>query len=257
MPTVARVAAVYDVHGNLPAFEAVLEAVEGENVDLVVVGGDVVPGPMPSECFDRLLGLGDRARFLRGNGENDLLSLHRGEGLARVPERIHEVMRWVEGRVRADQYTAMESWSASVRVRVEGPGDVLFCHATPFSDVDIFTERTPEAVLAPLFSRVDADAVVCGHTHMAFDRQVGAVRVVNAGSVGLPFGEPAASWALLSRTGIELRTTPYDLEAAHDRLARTEYPGLATFDVRKPPSATEMLDRFDAVALGPRSGSPA
>ena len=137
-----------------------------------------------------------------------------------------------------------------MKVGVEGLGDVVFCHATPNSDYDIFTERTPAEVLIPLFSPVDAEVVVCGHTHMSFDRRIGATRVVNAGSVGMPFGETAARWALLTSAGIELRRTVYDLDEAHDRMARSGYPGMATFDVRRPPAAAEMLDRFDAVAVG-------
>jgi predicted phosphodiesterase len=74
---------------------------------------------------------------------------------------------------------------------------VLFCHATPRNDVDIFTERTPEARLVEIFADVDADVVVCGHTHTQFERTIAGKRVVNSGSVGMPYEEaPGAYWLL-------------------------------------------------------------
>src|SRR5205085_10201477 len=83
----------------------------------------------------------------------------------------------------------------------------LFCHATPRNDVDVFTELTPEERVAPHFEGVDADLVVCGHTHMQFDRTIAGVRVVNAGSVGMAYEEePGAYWLL----GLDHRRTPYE-----------------------------------------------
>src|SRR6266567_1864684 len=66
-----KVAALYDIHGNLPALEAVLEELEQAHFDLIVIGGDIGPGPMPKQTLQRLLDLGDRARFIRGNCERD------------------------------------------------------------------------------------------------------------------------------------------------------------------------------------------
>ena len=84
---------------------------------------------------------------------------------------------------------------------------VLFCHASPRNDVDIFTERTPEERIAFLFADLDADVVVCGHTHMQFERTIGGKRVINSGSVGMPYhDEPGAYWTL----DLEHRRTEYD-----------------------------------------------
>ena len=86
-------------------------------------------------------------------------------------------------------------------------GRVLFCHATPRNDLDIFTERTPEERLAPLFADVDADVVVCGHTHMQFERTIAGKRVINSGSVGIAYeDEPGAYWTL----DLKHRRTAYD-----------------------------------------------
>ena len=124
--------------------------------------------------------------------------------------------------------------------------DVLFCHATPRSDTEIFTSLTPDDRLLPAFAGIDAALAVCGHTHMPFDRTVGGVRVVNAGSVGMPFGLPGADWLLLG-PGVEPRHTDYDLEAAAARVRATAYPQAEEFAARsvlRPPSEDEALALF-------------
>jgi putative phosphoesterase len=247
-PTV-RVAAIYDVHGNLPALEAVLDEVREEGVDLVVVGGDVVPGPMARESLAALLDLSLPVRFVRGNGENDLLALHRGEEPTRVPAQFREVMHRVGKELLAGQWSAIASWPATLEVTIPGLGEVLFCHATPRDDNEIFTRLTPEDRLLPVFGSTEADLVLCGHTHMQFDRTVGQVRVVNAGSVGLPFGDPGAYWALLGPS-VELRRSPYDLEAAAEGISATGYPQVLGLDPRRPLPEAQMLEVLEAAAVG-------
>ena len=169
-----RVAALYDIHGNLPALEAVLDELQGIDVDQVVVGGDVLPGPMPGECL------------------------------------------------------------------------------APRNDTECFTRETADDRLAPILAPTGAALVVCGHTHMAFDRAVGEVRVVNAGSVGMPFGEPGAYWLLLDG-GVELRRTSYDLVSAAGRVRATSYPQAETFaatSVLQPMSEDDALAMFRKVELG-------
>jgi predicted phosphodiesterase len=128
---------------------------------------------------------------------------------------------------------------------------VLFCHATPRNDTEIFTRLTPEERLLPLFAGLGVSTVICGHTHMQFDRMIGRVRVVNAGSVGMPFGSPGADWLLLG-PGIELRHTLYDLEQAAERIRGTSYPQAEDFAARnvlRPPSEREMLEAFARVEI--------
>lgn len=240
-----RIAAIYDVHGNLPALEAVLDEMSDAGVDRIVVGGDVVPGPMPRECVSALLSLPVPTRFIRGNGENDILALAGGEMPARVPEAYHGVMRWVAGELPPDHLERMAEWPSTHRARVPDLGTVLFCHATPRDDNEIFTKRTPERRLAPALAGADAGVVVCGHTHMPFDRTVGDIRVVNAGSVGMPFGEPGASWLLLG-PDVDLRHTPYDLAAADRRIRATAFP--QDFEVLAPPTEEAMLAAFESAA---------
>src|SRR5262249_55823957 len=116
-----------------------------------------------------------------------------------------------------------------------------------------FTRLTADERLLPLFEPFRAAVVVCGHTHMQFDRQVGSTRIVNAGSVGAPFGEPGAYWLLLG-PGVELRRTPYDFADAAERIRATEYPQAEDFaakSVLAPPSEEAMLKFFAPFELSP------
>jgi len=243
-----RVAALYDIHGNLPALEAVLEEVRDAGVDEVVVGGDVVPGPMPRQSISTLLELSTPVRFIHGNGERDLLALQAGEELGRVPPQVQDSLRWVLDELPAEHLSQLAAWPLTLRMTLPTLGDVVFCHATPRDDNELFTRLTPDHRLRPIFEAANAALVICGHTHMQFDRGIGGVRVVNAGSVGMPFGEPGAYWALLG-PGVELRRTLYDLDAAAERIRRTGYPRASQLDVRHPPSEAEMLEVFEAAAL--------
>lgn len=239
-----RVAAIYDIHGNLPALEAVLAEIRRAAVDRVVVGGDVLPGPMPRETLDCLLGVDDLPiQFLRGNGDRAVLEEMGGAQTSSLPEPVREVVRWTARQLRPEHARQLATWPATLRLEIPGLGEVLFCHATPRDDTEIFTRLTPAEPLLPVFAGLDAALVVCGHTHMQFDRRIGTLRVVNAGSVGMPFGKPGADWLLLG-PGVHLQHTPYDLAAAAERIRATSYPQareLAAQDVLQPRSEAEVL----------------
>jgi putative phosphoesterase len=242
-----RVAALYDIHGNLPALEAVLAEVRATGVDRIVVGGDVIPGPLPRETLACLRELEIPVLYLSGNGEREVLAAKAGVENGALPAAVREVLRWSAEQLDAEAERWLASWPQTVRIEIPPLGEVLFCHATPRSDTEIFTRRTPEERLLPIFSGLDVPLVVCGHTHMPFDRTIGTVRVVNAGSVGMPFGEPGADWLLLG-PGIQLRRTHYDLARAAERIRATSYPQAEEFAARnvlQPPSESEMLKLFE------------
>jgi predicted phosphodiesterase len=198
-----RVAALYDVHGNMPALEAVLAEVEREHVDAIVCGGDVAAGPMPADALERLRAAG--ARFVRGNADRELGG-------------------WPAERLSDDQLRFLRSLPLRLTLDVDGLGHVLFCHATPRSDEEIVTRLTPDDELASVLEDVPEPTIVCGHVHVQYDRMLAGHRVVNAGSVGLPYeGRPGAFWALLG-PDVELRETAYDVEAAAALLRDTGYP---------------------------------
>jgi predicted phosphodiesterase len=191
---VPPVAALYDIHGNLAALEAVLADVPEDAT--IVVGGDICAGGAhPSETLARLRGLGDRVAWLRGNSDRELYPGE--EGLA--PQEVVDEAR---SQLSEDELEFLYRLPPTQQI-----GDVLYCHASPRNDVDIFTERTPDERIAFLFDALDASTVVCGHTHTQFERTVGGVRVVNAGSVGMAYeDEPGAYWLL----DLVHRRTPYD-----------------------------------------------
>lgn len=246
-----RVAALYDIHGNLPALEAVLSEVRLAKVDQIIVGGDVLPGPMPDETLACLLGCSIPMRFLLGNGEVAALEALVGKDPSKVPKQYWPGIRWNARQLSSEHSALIVGWRKTVRMEIPGLGGVLFCHATPRNEDEIFTRLTPEDRLAPIFERAGADAVVCGHTHMQFDRRLGTTRVLNAGSVGMPFGEPGADWLLLGQM-VEFRHTSYDLAAAAARIRATAYPDAEEFVTRyvlQPPSEREMLDVFNQAQL--------
>ena len=252
-----RVAALYDIHANLPALEAVLDEVRDAHADLVVIGGDVVPGPMTRATLSRVLHLDLPTQFIHGNGELAVLAQINAPdptavtywgttGGADLPEPFREIVRWTARQVRPDYTRVLASWPKTIRLEVPGLGEVLFCHGTPHSETDAFTRLTPEDALVPVFSGVDAALVVCGHTHMQFDRAIGATRVVNAGSVGMPFGRTGADWLLLG-PDVQLRHTAYDLDLAAERVRETAYPQADEFaatSILRPPSESQMLELF-------------
>jgi len=246
-----RVAALYDIHGNLPALESVLGELRRQPVDRIVIGGDVVPGPLPRECIDLLLDIDTPIDFISGNGDRALRDIMNGEDPSSVPEQAWPVMRWTASQLDEKYKRVVESWPPTFRLDIDGTGRVLFCHATPQSDRPIFTKRTAEEKLIPLFSNLDVDLVVCGHTHMQFDRYVGKVRVVNAGSVGMPFGKPGAYWLLLD-SGVHLQRTDYDLARAAERIRQSAYPDRDTFadrNILEPASEESMLEAYGKAEL--------
>lgn len=241
-----RVAAVYDIHGNLPALETVLEEIRQADVDQVVVGGDVLPGPMPRETLALLRDLELPVQLIQGNGDRVVLAARAGAEIPEVPEQAREAVRWTARELDPEHERWIASWPKTLRLEIQGLGEVLFCHATPRNDTDIFTRLTPEERLVPTFEEAKASVVVCGHSHMQFDRRIGRVRVINAGSVGMPFGEPGADWLLLG-PHIQLQHTPYDLTKAAERIGATQYPQAREFAERyilRPPSESQMLEAF-------------
>lgn len=259
-----RVAALYDIHGNLPALEAVLREARQADVDQIIVGGDVVPGPMPRETLRRLLDLDLPTHFIYGNGELAMLAQMDGERTgsvtywgttsgARPPESIVEIYLWTAAQLQPDFEPVLAPWPKTLQLEIDGLGRVLFCHATPRSETECFTRLTAEEHLLPLFEPLGVEVLVCGHTHMQFDRRAGSTRVVNAGSVGMPFGEPGAYWLLLG-PDVELRRTLYDLDKAAELIRGTEYPQAENFAVQSvlaPPSEEKMLEVFTPFELRP------
>jgi predicted phosphodiesterase len=224
------------VHGNPAALEAVL-AEAGDAT--LVFGGDLAAGPVPVETLDRITELD--ALVLRGNADRAVLEQSQGEGLADA---------WVQARLDDRHREFIAGLPETIELEVEGVGRVLFCHGSPRSDEEMILKTTPDDWLRDMLQSVDADVVVCGHTHMQFDRFVDGIRVVNAGSVGLAYGGPGAHWLALG-PGVEHRRTSYDNEAFADRVAASDWPKAERFaeeNIRNHPSEEEALAFFEKVA---------
>jgi putative phosphoesterase len=200
-----RVAALYDVHANVPALEAVLAEVERERVDVVLFGGDLTWGPQPHETLALVRSL-PNTRFVRGNCD-------------RKPDE------WERGSLSEEEIAFLQGLPE--RQVVDG---VLYCHATPRSDEEIVTPATPDEDVAETLAGVEQSTVVVGHTHMQQDRWIGAVRWVNAGSVGLAYeGELVACWALVDDGEVELRKTPLDVDQVAEAFRQSPWPRVEEF----------------------------
>jgi putative phosphoesterase len=222
-----RIAALYDIHGNLPALDAVLAEVDMLDVDAIVIGGDIVPGPMPVETIDRVRALGERARFVMGNADREVVAMvDAGTGVEDVAEDWMRMSAWGAGLLDGERRDFLAAFAPTARLEAGDLGPVLFCHGSPRSDTEIITALTPPERLEPMHAGVAEPIVVCGHTHNQFTLEHDGRRVVNAGSVGLPYQGAAAAFWLLLGPDIDLRRTDYDVEAALDAMRATGAPGV-------------------------------
>jgi putative phosphoesterase len=221
----ADVAVLCDIHGNLPALEAVLAELFVAPPDAVVIGGDVVAGPQPVEVLERLRALPWPVHWLRGNADRAVVMGYDGT----IPAELRDHPLFV-----ADAWTAtflsradrdfLDELAPLVELSLDGLGDVLFCHGTARSDEERVTVFTPPERLAAILEHAGAPVVVAGHTHRQFDRVAGGRRFVNAGSVGRPYEpSPGAYWARLG-PDVRLMRTPYDFDAARDAFCALGYP---------------------------------
>ena len=233
-----RVAALYDIHGNLPALRAALADVEAAGADLIVFGGDLTWGPLPRETMEVISGLRDDAKFVRGNADREVAArLGVADGLDPSTAAVNT---WAADELSAEERSFLGSLPDRVVVDVTGMGPILFCHGSPRSDEETITTATPDERVGDMLAGVDQRIVVCGHTHAQFERRVGDKLVVNAGSVGLPFGAPGAYWALLG-PDVNLRRTDYDYEGAAAMFRAKDGPeaeGFAEHILAPPPHTT-------------------
>ena len=188
-----RVAALYDVEGNLPALDAVLAELESIRPEVVVFGGDLYCGAQPVQVIDRARSL-PRARFILGN----------------VDRLDDPNVAYQAAKLRPDQRDFVAAFPAQLVL-----GDVLYSHGSPRSVDEAVTMLTPDDVVREMVGGIEQRVIVIGHTHTQFDRRIDGYRIVNAGSVGAAWeSAPGAYWALIEDEDVELRRTSYDVDAA-------------------------------------------
>jgi predicted phosphodiesterase len=238
-----RVAVLADIHANLPALEAVLAEPDVRSADAVVLLGDIALGPMPVESLDLLASLGDRAVWVHGNCEREVLAAYDGAaGDTMNATAAYATATLIESRHR----DLLADLPLTMTLDVDGLGGVLFCHATPRRDDEFVLVDSPMAVWRRALAGVEEQTVVLGHTHMPFDRLVDRRRVVNAGLVGMSYGTEGASWAMLGPT-VQLRRTAYDVTDAARRIGASRYADVDAWVqdyVLAPPSDADALEVF-------------
>jgi predicted phosphodiesterase len=242
-----RIAALYDIHGNLPALDAVLAEVELIDPDAIVIGGDVATGGLPAETIERLRGLDERARFVMGNADRELVdAFDAGARVEDAEEGFQRLTAWDAGRLDPAQRDFLASFRPTVTLEADALGPTLFCHGSPRGDTEMITALTPPERLAPMLDGVTEAVVVCGHTHHQFELAAAGRRVVNAGSVGMPYQGAAAAFWLLLGPDVELRRTDYDVDAALDAMRAAGAPGIdeAMHESLVDPIAADTVARF-------------
>jgi putative phosphoesterase len=213
----ARMAVIYDVHGNLPALEAVLAEVSAEGIDRVVCGGDVALfGAHPAECAARLRDLGDGLVAVRGNCDRYLL-----EASAAPADEV-DVLRWTQDALGGE----LTQWLGGLPATAELPDQgALVVHASPRNDEDVILPDSDEAGVREMLAGATAATILCGHVHIQYRRRVGSHELVNPGSVGLPSdGDRRSGWAVIEDGAVSFRRTAYDVDGVIDELNRIGHP---------------------------------
>jgi predicted phosphodiesterase len=213
------VAVLADIHGNLPALEAVLAEAESAGAEAYVLLGDIALGPMPCLTLDLLTELGDRAIWVHGNCEREVVTAFDG---GHLPEPFGQSAMATAALLDRSHRDRLDELPLTVTLDIAGLGPTLFCHASPRRDDEMVLVDSPPERWSAVLGDVSAETVVLGHTHMQFDRLAAGHRVINAGSVGMPYGPPGANWALLGPE-VTLRRTRYDSAAAARRIAASGY----------------------------------
>jgi putative phosphoesterase len=240
-----KILALYDIHGNREALEAVLADPRAAGADAVVVGGDAVPGPFNRDVLDRLAALDAPVHWVRGNGEREV-----AEAVGAPASDDFVMQLAARGADELGDGRARALGALPLTLELDG---VLFCHATPRRDDEILTRVSAPERWAQALAGVTAPLVVAGHTHQQDDRVIGGVRFVNAGSVGLPYeGDGAARWLWIADGTPDLRATPYDARGAGERILAAGWPDERSFAAAliDPVDPREITELFEARAAG-------
>jgi putative phosphoesterase len=165
-----RVAVLADIHANLPALDAVLENIDAAGVDAIVINGDIATGPTPAETRDRLADLREKAIWVRGNADRELVAAYEGRLDPDLPEAAREPTEYCASRLESRHRNLLADLPLSMVMDVPGLGPVRFCHATTRSDTEIVLVDSQVERYRDSFADTDERTVVLGHTHMPFDR---------------------------------------------------------------------------------------
>ena len=193
-----RLAILSDLHGNLPALEAVLADLAQFSVDQIIVAGDVINwGPFSKQVLERVLAGGWAA--IRGNNEDYLLDYDTPRAPAAWSDRAQwPLLPWLQRQLRGPAHHRIAAWPDSLSLRFPDGPPIRVVHGAPRSNTQPIYPTSTEAEVTAMLAGVEEPLVIAGHTHLPMDRVVGPWRVLNPGSVGVPVqGVLRASYLLL------------------------------------------------------------
>jgi predicted phosphodiesterase len=252
------VAALYDIHGNLPALDAVLAELQRDPPDAVVIGGDVAAGPMPREVLGRLRALPWPVHWLRGNADRAVVMGFDGTIPPELLEHpLYAGDAWAATFLDRADRDFLAALPPLLALDLEGLGTVLFCHGTARSDEERVTTATPPERLARVLAEAGADVLVGGHTHRQFDRRAGGRRMVNAGSVGR-VRAPAGRVLAAARAGRHARAHAYAPPRPTPHSMPLGYPAAdLVFAEADPDEVTARYERASGEPVDPASANRA
>lgn len=220
-----RIAILADIHGNLPAFEAVLDHIAQQNVDQIIIAGDIVNGsPDSDKCWRLAKSL--NCPMVRGNHERYVFDYGTPNAdPAWVSERFSSV-RWVIAQLTDDERQELADLPMALRLP-ELP-DLLITHASPRSDQDSLKAYTLDHAVAEMFGSVAEQTIVRGHNHLEYTHNWRGKEIITVGTAGHPLdGNSAARYSILERQDKRWHHTayaiPYDLERTIQRFHETNY----------------------------------
>ncbi len=212
----SRIAILADIHGNLPALEAVIADLAAQGVDEVLVGGDIVGrGPEGSKAVRRVAALGWPS--VRGNHEDYLVALRRdGEPADWLGRERWAAARWMAAELEPPQVRELAVLPKAL-VSARAPG-LRLVHGSTRSNSEGLGPWSSDAELAWHLCASGAEVLACAHTHRPMVREIVGGLVVNVGAVGLPFNrDRRAQYAVVESRGgrwsVEPRQVVYDLGA--------------------------------------------
>lgn len=231
-----KIAAIYDIHGNNVALEAVLTEVANKKAEKVMVGGDLVWGPQPREVMETLMRYKDTFLFIMGNADREVA--HRYSIEDGCQDFVAEINYWCADQLTREHLSFLKELPERQRMAINGLGDVLFVHGSPRNDEEAIRADTDEREINEMVKDTEANIIVCGHTHIQFDRLVAGRRIVNAGSVGLQSKAKGACWLFIHDDEIELKETQYDIKKAVKEILQGTCPYKEDFaeHIRNPPN---------------------
>jgi predicted phosphodiesterase len=193
-----RLAVLADIHGNLPALEAVIRDLADRPIDHVIVAGDVINwGPFSAQVVERVAKAG--WAVTRGNNEDYLLDFETPRAPSEWGDRSqYPLLPWLRRQLAGRPHHTIAAWPDNLCLRFPNAPPIRVVHGSPRRHTEPIYPTATDAEITTMLGEVEESVVIAGHTHLPLDRSVGRWRVLNPGSVGVPLdGTRYARYLLL------------------------------------------------------------